>query len=197
MTSYTIVEIGKFIEGFNGRAARCECSCGAVFTARMYDLTHGKIVSCGCSKRKHGKRSHELYETWHGVLLRCCDPNSVNYDAYGGRGIGVHEPWLDVSRFISDIEAEIGTKPVGYQLDRIENSKGYIPGNVRWSTRSRNCRNTRSNRVVTINGVSKCLVEWAEESGIKYSTLNSRLQRGVLPEKLLAACGSQRKKRST
>jgi hypothetical protein len=196
MTMYAILEEGKFIKGFNGRAAKCECICGTRFTARLYDLTHGKIVSCGCKKRKHGKRSHRLYETWHGMMLRCCDPNATNFATYGGRGISVYEPWLDVSRFIEDIEAEIGVKPKGYQLDRIDNSKGYVPGNVQWSTRSKNCRNTRSNCIITINGVSKCLVEWAEESGIKYQTLSSRVQRGTPPERLLAASGSLKKKRT-
>lgn len=166
-------------------AALCLCMCGNKFVARITDLKRGMVTSCGCRLRKHGKRNHPMYQTWHGMQLRCNDPDSAQYADYGARGITVCDRWDDVSVFIEDIENDIGPKPEGCQLDRIDNERGYEPGNVRWVTPSQNCRNTRRNRVLTFNGVSQCVSAWAEELGIPVQTILWRLNNGKTVEQAL------------
>jgi len=85
------------------------------------------------------------------MIQRCTNPNHRSYHNYGGRGITVCDRWRDPWLFAEDIEREIGPKPEAvdksgralYELDRIDNDRGYEPGNVRWSTRSEQARNKR------------------------------------------------------
>jgi hypothetical protein len=91
----------------------------------------------------HGLTRHELYGTWVAMLHRCEDPDWKAYQHYGGRGIKVCEAWHDVAVFIADIESAIGPRPSGLTLDRIDNDRGYEPGNVQWATRSQQTRNQR------------------------------------------------------
>jgi hypothetical protein len=74
---------------------------------------------------------------------RCNNPNVRGYKLYGGRGIKVCSRWNNFANFLSDILATIGERPPDHSLDRIENSKGYFPGNVRWATRSIQMKNRR------------------------------------------------------
>jgi hypothetical protein len=73
----------------------------------------------------------------------------------------------------------------GLSVDRIDNSKGYEPGNCRWATQSEQCRNTRRNRILTLDGESHCVVEWAEITGINYGTIWDRIRRGWSDEEVL------------
>lgn len=86
-----------------------------------------------------------LRSTWHGILDRCTNPRSRSWARYGGRGIGVSDSWREFYVFASDIRREIGDRPMGlepngrtplYSLDRIDNDRGYEPGNVKWATRT-------------------------------------------------------------
>lgn len=163
---------------YGRKASLCLCSCGKQFTARNSDLKRGQVTSCGCRLSKHGMRSHELYGVWRGLMNRCYVEHTDQYCDYGGRGITVFSAWHDVSKFITDIEAEIGERPAGMQIDRKDNNKGYQPGNVRWSTSKENCRNTRRNRLVTINSETKCASEWAEVSGVHIQTILWRIRNG-------------------
>lgn len=148
------------------RAAKVRCTCGNEQLVPLTDLVRGYTVSCGCwqsevSKRtikfaqaavvKHGASSHPLYPTWRGMVARCFDPTSLNYPGYGGRGITVYAPWAaDAARFIFDVEAEIGPRPLDrypngqpvYSLDRIDDGN-YEPGGVRWATRKEQASNRR------------------------------------------------------
>jgi hypothetical protein len=90
-----------------------------------------------------GMSRHPLRKVWSGMLDRCENPNNKRYGRYGARGITVCARWHDIRLFIEDIEREIGTKPARcsecggvYSIDRIDNDRGYEPGNVRWATSS-------------------------------------------------------------
>ena len=101
-------------------------------------------------KQREGRmQAHPLYNTWRGMLERCHSPNSQTYSRYGAKGIFVFEPWRNKSRnseakrwslgfclFLDYIEIELGEKPAGYSLDRIDTKSGYIPGNLRWASAS-------------------------------------------------------------
>lgn len=142
------------------RGAGLRCDCGNQYAARLSHLFAGAIQSCGCVLQEwaselahqygpsvgqpvaaaasvtHGLTSHELYNTWNQMLRRCEDPRNHRYDRYGGRGIKVCERWYDVGQFVADIENELGPRPDGMTLDRLNNDGDYAPGNVRWASRS-------------------------------------------------------------
>lgn len=126
--------------------ARCRCECGSETEVGAVPLKHGHTRSCGCLLRERrstldGFSKHPLYATWNGIIDRCTQPDHPSYASYGGRGIGICERWLDPWVFAADIEREIGPRPGGvsekgwalYSLDRIDNDRGYEPGNLRWA----------------------------------------------------------------
>jgi hypothetical protein len=95
----------------------------------------------------HGLSGHPLYQTWCGMIARCEQPGSISYPRYGGRGIRVCAEWHDVTTFIGWVAANLGPRPAGHSIDRIDNDGNYEPGNVRWATRSEQSRNQRRGNV--------------------------------------------------
>lgn len=84
---------------------------------------------------------HPLYQTWAGMMARCYNQNHTWYGRYGGRGIAVCAPWHDPAVFVQDIAEQLGKRPKGMTLDRIDNDGNYQPGNVRWASRSVQMKN--------------------------------------------------------
>lgn len=89
-------------------------------------------------KRKRNPNAitkHKLYRCWANIKQRCYNPNSPWFHRYGGRGIFMEEEWRNNSRkFISYVERTLGERPPKHSLDRVDNNKGYVRGNLRWST---------------------------------------------------------------
>jgi hypothetical protein len=110
------------------------------------------------------------------MKARCGNPKDKAYYNYGGRGIRVCDAWLhDFSAFIG----HIGSRPdPQHTLDRVDNSKGYEPGNVVWATRKEQQRNRRVNRILTYRGKAMCVTAWAEEVGLCKDTIETRLRLG-------------------
>jgi hypothetical protein len=110
------------------------------------------------------------------MMARCENANHHSYHRYGGRGITICETWHDFAGFLSDM----GERPdADHSLDRIDNDRGYGPGNCRWATRVEQQRNRRNNRIITIDGLSLCVAEWAERTGINHESIRGRLRRGL------------------
>jgi len=105
---------------------------------------------------------------------RCNNPRRNVYTTYGGRGIAITPHWDRFENFLADM----GVRPEGTSLDRIDPNIGYSKDNCRWVTQKEQCRNKRNNRVLTYRGLSQTVTEWAEHIGIKDSTLRGRLTRG-------------------
>lgn len=114
------------------------------------------------------------YMIWGQMIQRCKNRNNPAFKNYGGRGIYVCEQWLNFEIFIKDM----GAKPNGFTLDRIDNSKGYSPENCRWSSRAENNKNKRNNIWITLDGVSLVLSDWSKKSVVTYRTLHKRIKRG-------------------
>lgn len=122
----------------------------------------------------HGMSNTRTFRIWWCMHRRCSDPSHGAYKNYGARGIQVCARWRKFAAFLEDM----GEAPAGLTIDRIDNAKGYAPGNCRWATYKEQLRNTRSNRVLTHNGRTQCIAAWAEELGVHRQNLLNRLNRG-------------------
>ncbi len=129
-----------------------QCSCGSPSKRiQASQVKCGNRKSCGCLRIEalkklntiHGLSDHPLYSHWGDVLRRCENSRNKAFKNYGGRGISVCDRWHDVQLFIEDIERDIGTRPDGLSLDRINNDGNYEPGNVRWATPLQQTHNRR------------------------------------------------------
>lgn len=163
----------------------CQCSCNDDKFVRM---TTGKLKSgtksCGClikeKARKmciernttHGLRFHPLYGVWCGMKSRCYNKNSQDYPNYGGRGIVVCDEWLnDFSKFVRDM----GDRPPGNSLDRIDVNLGYCPENCKWSNNETQGNNKTDNVFIEYNGKTRSLSQWAREYNLTVRLLWQRL----------------------
>jgi hypothetical protein len=102
---------------------------------------------------------------------RCDNPQHHAYKDYGMRGISYEPRWSDFQAFLDDM----GTKPTGTSLDRVDNNGNYSKKNCRWATRAEQMNNMRTNRLITHEGKTQTMAQWAREVGINYRTLKTRL----------------------
>lgn len=167
----------------NQRLWRCVCDCGNSAEVLGFLLRQGQSQSCGCLQREaignvnksHGKASSPVYRIWRSMMDRCHLPTSHAYARYGGRGIVVCGRWQVFNNFYADM----GDKPDGLSLERIDNEGPYSPENVCWASTKDQANNRRSNRFIEFNGETKTLAQWADYAGVKLGTLWSRLKRGI------------------
>lgn len=127
---------------------------------------------------KHGKRHERIYQIWCGMIQRCRNPSNPFFPEYGGRGIFVCHRWCNFQNFYEDM----GDPPEGMSIERIDNDRGYEPENCKWATRVEQNRNRRRKRILTVNGESKSMSEWAEIYGLKDRTIWQRLSKGWTEE---------------
>lgn len=131
----------------------------------------------------HSKRATKApeYRVWTGIVTRCYNQKSKGFAYYGARGITMAPEWRHDFQAFFD---HVGPKPAeGYSIDRIDNSRGYEPGNVRWSSMREQCRNRRSNHILTINGESAPIIVWLERIGVSYGSYKSRIKKGWSEER--------------
>jgi hypothetical protein len=119
---------------------RCVCDCGDERLATSTWLLSGDVTNCGC--QKHGKYGTPTYRSWQSMLSRCRNENTPYFKNYGGRGIRVCERWLDFKSFIEDM----GERPQGMTIDRIDPNGNYELSNCRWSTWHEQAANKRNSR---------------------------------------------------
>ncbi len=155
----------------------CVCECGGVTVVAGNKLRGGKTMSCGCARQKHGGsrvgRVDKLYKVWLSMRERCNNTKQKNYNNYGGRGITVCIEWGSYATF----SADMGMRPVGHTLERIDNDKGYSKDNCRWATYQEQAENTRVVRMIEFNGVTKHLSGWARFYNIPTPTLHTWCKR--------------------
>lgn len=132
---------------FSGVYYTCACDCGNLVSLRAYTVLNGQASKCRkCVDKlneKHGMVYTHTYTTWFTMRRRCSDPKTESYKRYGGRGIKVCERWQKFENFLEDM----GEKPKGLQIDRIDNDGDYEPGNCRWVTAKENANNKSKKQV--------------------------------------------------
>ena len=166
----------------------CKCECGNEKEISGTCLRRGATKSCGClqkemsAKTNRKSKKYQMYKisqkteysSWSHMKNRCLNKNDNKYKSWGGRGITVCDRWLKFENFYKDM----GKKPFNkYSIDRINNDGNYELQNCRWATRKEQMRNRRNNKIITYQGKTLCLVEWAERLNIDYSILKGKLRR--------------------
>lgn len=125
-------------------------------------------------RQKHGMTDSPIYWIWRSMLQRCFDKNHSSYRNYGGRGITVCKKWLLFKNFYKDM----GQRPLGKTMDRINNNSHYKPSNCRWATYKEQALNTRWNVRLERNGENKTVSEWADILGVNAKAIYHRIDRG-------------------
>ena len=157
----------------------CRCDCGMTSVTTVDQLQSGQTQSCGCLHREglakrnriHGHGKPGAYGVWANMLQRCGNPNATGFTRYGGRGIKVCDRWTK----FADFYADMGDRPVGSSIERIDNEIGYCIENCKWATTGEQARNTRRTLKYELDGRVQCLTDWANAYGLKVSTLYNRV----------------------
>jgi hypothetical protein len=172
-----------------GRRARdayhcwqCLCTCGNTHVTPGIRLRSGGVRSCGCilreyrrsgeGRRRHGMAGTPTYNVWSRMRQRCSDPRSPDYEHYGRRGIKVCERWRSFDAFYEDMG---GRPSAAHQLERVANDGPYAPDNCRWATAAEQGINKRNNRILTHQGESLPVIEWARRTGIPSPLIRNRI----------------------
>ncbi len=165
----------------------CLCDCGNIKAIDGVSLRRGSIVSCGCFNAEQASKlmtthgysratgaKKATYKIWTSMLQRCNNPKSQKFHRYGARGISVCCDWHQFENFIFDM----GERPEGFSIDRIDNDGNYCKDNCRWASDSDQSHNRENNRMLTHNGETMCVSEWARHIGIPVQSLWNRLRCG-------------------
>lgn len=173
-------------KGYKKPQYECVCDCGNKKVVVKGNLLTGNTTSCGCYKEeldhkrflKHGyaENPDKLYQKWLSMRNRCLNPNATGYENYGGRGIKVCAEWDDYEVF-REWAIDQGYKE-GLTIDRIDVDGNYEPNNCRFTTMKEQNNNRRTTNFHTYNGKTQSEMKWAEEYGISYEALKTRLKYG-------------------
>jgi hypothetical protein len=145
-----------------------KCDCGGQAIYDLGRVLNGKTrTHCGCKtdrgkSRTHGMRDSPEYSSWTAMKGRCLDPDNKDFPRWGGKGIAVCADWI---ASFEAFYAHIGPRPHGTSLDRIDNRRGYEPGNVRWATPTEQQRNRSTAYRWHIKGIT---FETADEAAAHF-----------------------------
>ena len=171
---------------FGNAIWECKCHCGMVFQTLASALKYGGTKSCGCLKlkavsqlaknvlTKHGMCGTRTYDAWCGMIKRCTNPKHNRWHRYGGRGITVDPEWLQFVNF----HREMGDCPDWGTLERKNTDGNYCKSNCKWATQKEQQNNRCNNRLLTHNGATLTLKQWAEKLGFQPLTIHQRIKRG-------------------
>lgn len=161
------------------RLWECVCECGNVVEVTAALLNSLEKISCGCvtASFKHGMAKTPTYQIWAAMHDRCRNAANKSFHRYGGRGISVCERWSGRDGF-ENFLADMGEKPPQLSIDRKNNDGHYEPSNCRWATTVEQTTNRASTRLITFNGETLMLKEWAIRLGLAPTTLALRFKRG-------------------
>lgn len=160
----------------------CQCDCGNITRVQSNGLKSGRTKSCGCynidsARRratKHDCCKTRLYKIWQGIKKRCNNSAASAFRNYGGRGITMCDEWQSSFETFRDWALTHGYQD-DLTIDRIDVNGNYAPENCRWATVKQQCNNQRDNHVLYHDGQSHTMSEWADITGILYTTLRGRI----------------------
>lgn len=155
------------------RRWHCQCSCGVERDVYQDHLRRGMSTSCGLGHMKL-PRNTPGRSSWVSMLSRCRNKNHEAYHRYGGRGITVCQRWQDG---FDNFYADMGPRPDGMSLERIDSNGNYEPDNCKWATTQEQQNNTCTNRFIEVDGERLTVAQLARKQNVKYETMYSRLKR--------------------
>lgn len=169
---------------------KCDCGNEKILSVNCVKMENNK--SCGCLKKEttknqgeknktHGMVNTKVYHSWESMKQRCLNKNDSGYRHYGNRGITICKEWLKFKNFYHDM----GDRPRNKSLDRIKNNQGYCKENCKWSTSKEQANNRRTNRLLTHNGKTQNISQWAKELKLNPFLLYCRRRRGWSVKKTL------------
>jgi len=174
----TVVGIPQTVKRASAVPGRCDCGDERVyFTGNLRVQAEPMCPTCRIASRpaKGNSRRHPLFNIWKAMIQRCENPKHTFFGEYGGRGISICRRWRDdFTAFVADV----GSRPAGTTLDRIDNDKGYEPGNTRWATQREQMNNRRANVRIDWRGQSLTIAQAAETAGLETATLAFRMKAG-------------------
>lgn len=173
--------------GMRGRRAMwsCLCDCGNRHVAVGSDVTSGNTKSCGCQRvesssknnLKHGMsrggKLHGSYASYRGMLGRCYTPSNSEFKRYGGRGIVVCDRWLGSDGF-DKFRMDMGERPDGHSIERIDVGAAYSPENCKWIPRGDQAKNTRNTAWYVIGGKKMCMADAERSLGVYRGWLDTK-----------------------
>lgn len=173
-----------------GSLALYRCSCGAEVAKLVRKVAAGRSASCGClrvdSNRRvfttHGGSKTPLYRVWFEMLQRCHNSAHKDFKLYGGRGVTVCPRWRESFQAFVD---DMGPRPTGLTVERGNNDLGYSRENCSWQSLAAQANNRRNTVRLTVDGRTLTLREWEAKTGVPYTTLRSRHQRGWSPGRIV------------
>lgn len=174
LSEYVVTTTGKRMSVWE-----CVCICGATKKVKRTNLISGDTQSCGCIQKEilvkrnktHGETATLTYRRWQGMHKRVRNAGGPKNKCY--IGVTIHEEWDSYDNFKRDM----GKCPVGYSLDRIDNSKGYTPANCRWIPLAKQAANTTRNVFVEVKGVVATISDHAKANGIKPDVAFDRINK--------------------
>lgn len=154
---FSLLTVAALISHSKNPKALCYCKCGGVCVRQRGGLRNGRSTHCGCRKiarlselnSRHGMTGTAIYSTWCNMLDRCRNPKNHQFNDYGGRGISVCNRWMTFENFYADM----GDRPPGLLLERINNDLGYKPSNCKWATWNDQAKNKRVSKRWLVNGI--------------------------------------------
>lgn len=162
----------------------CERLCNSHGLCRPHYLRLKKYGNPLKGHRKYQGKHYAEQKTWYSMCERCNNPRCPAYSHYGERGIKVCNRWnCGIDGFYNFLE-DMGKRPNGTTLDRIDVNGDYCPENCRWADNITQQNNKRNNRLMTISGETKTVTQWAREYGVSVPTVFSRIRRGEGGERI-------------
>lgn len=189
-TVHFLTVLGQTDKRRNGHVLwQCTCTCGNLIYTTRWILEHERIKSCGCktveliakARTSHGETDSPTWKSWKSMMDRCYLITHKSFSKYGGRGILVCDRWHSYELFRQDM----GERPSGTSIDRRDNDGDYTPENCEWQSARIQARNRSTNRLLTLNGRTLCVSEWADATGLPVSTIQKRLEKGWATDRAL------------
>jgi len=191
----TIISLHERSEKSTMHKWLCQCTCGKTVVTAIQNLRTGNTRSCGClfteavvkRNTKHGLMyDHKgAYRSWKDLRQRCNNPNNASYNSYGGRGIHIYPAWEKDFKAFYEYIGEPPNYTERWSIERIDNSKGYEPNNIKWALPKEQASNKRTNIWVSHDGKELTIEQWADLLGISSTTIIKRRKDGKSVEDVL------------